>query len=321
MLLSMKIQLDSGFERDVVKNYPKEKKHLMQRWFLIFKQIVRDSVKVIVPEESLQGSEDGVLIGDMQLYDQKGDTSDEIEKRNRFRDQKMQLYRQYSKLPFDSVFFESKDCGCLCIMHGQKLTIIPVKKFAGHWMIHWKMDCDIQRMDADGAEDQLSGKYRTEMADMTGFYDPQQWITDPDRQEEIDRQLEELFQKTASAIFRDTLHMKWQVLELLLHMNVANKNIHRYSLKVKEAKGLGKSILPLYEYRILDIFRERKSYESVKDIEDAMSTKLDVQQRRAHLVRGHFKNKNGKLFWWNPFMRNRKNASELGTIEKDYRVV
>ena len=40
--------------------------------------------------------------------------------------------------------------------------------------------------------------------------------------------------------------------------------------------------------------------------------------RRAHLVRGHFKNKNGKLFWWNSFIRNRNSALTDGTIVHDY---
>jgi hypothetical protein len=54
-----------------------------------------------------------------------------------------------------------------------------------------------------------------------------------------------------------------------------------------------------------------------------------AKARRAHLVKGHFKEfKNGLfgnaklagLYWWDPFRRNRKNRDSVGEIEKDYRL-
>jgi hypothetical protein len=112
------------------------------------------------------------------------------------------------------------------------------------------------------------------------------------------------------------------LLEALLFMNVSNATLVKYMPSQKEITFVPPQHRDKYIYRILDITRSRKQYESIAQIEeDLKSATLDKGMKRAHLVRGHFKRKNGKLFWWNPFMRNRNNAESVGKIDKDYRLV
>lgn len=104
--------------------------------------------------------------------------------------------------------------------------------------------------------------------------------------------------------------------------NMSNVRIHTYRMRKGEiSKAIPNSLLPKYEYRVLDLFRERESLESFDDVKAfASGSSRAVRDRRAHLVRGHFKRKGGKLFWWNAHVRNRHNADTVGVVEKDYRV-
>lgn len=111
------------------------------------------------------------------------------------------------------------------------------------------------------------------------------------------------------------LHMA-KFLDALLQFNVANSRIHKYALTTREAAKIPKSMVAKYEYCIVDVWRERTTYHSLKDLEEF--TERDTQERRAHLVIGHHKEINGKLWWWNPFVRNKKNAETEGVIIKDY---
>jgi hypothetical protein len=111
------------------------------------------------------------------------------------------------------------------------------------------------------------------------------------------------------------------VYETLLFINVANKTLVKYKPTKKEIPGIPKNLLDSYEYRILDLHRSRKVYQSIGEVIDDISfPEADRLARRAHLVRGHFKRKNGKVFWWNPHMRNRKNLEEVGYVDKSYRL-
>lgn len=112
------------------------------------------------------------------------------------------------------------------------------------------------------------------------------------------------------------------VLEVLLFMNVRNIEQTIYKMSHRERQGFQKSVLPFYEYRILDIYKTRKEYKSLTTVgEGAGTSGREAVERRAHLVRGHFKKKKDKLYWWNPFMRNRKNITTHGIVEKDYQLV
>ncbi len=103
-----------------------------------------------------------------------------------------------------------------------------------------------------------------------------------------------------------------------MFMNAVNSNVTEYKPHKSELKKIPKVLHPKFEYKILDIFRTREKYESLGDVLTSISKVEENRSKRAHLVRGHFKTINGRLFWWNHFMRNRKNKEEVGYIKKDY---
>jgi hypothetical protein len=113
------------------------------------------------------------------------------------------------------------------------------------------------------------------------------------------------------------LHMA-KFLDALLHFNVANSRIHKYCLTKREAAKIPKAMVPKYEYHIVDVWRERTTYHSLREVEEF--TERNTEQRKAHFVIGHYKEISGKLWWWNPFVRNRKNADTVGVVIKDYRL-
>lgn len=107
--------------------------------------------------------------------------------------------------------------------------------------------------------------------------------------------------------------------ELLLFVNVKNTPIRSYTPTPHENIGIPAEIIPKYTYKVLDIYRDLGE---IKDLE-TVTTFLRVSpsghsNRRAHLVRGHFKRKKNGLFWWNPFMRARDSATRAGVVLKDY---
>jgi hypothetical protein len=111
------------------------------------------------------------------------------------------------------------------------------------------------------------------------------------------------------------------VMECMLFANVANTRTPVYNPTKRELKAIPKVLQPRFTYRVLDIFRDRKEYQSMEDVESLFNrSEESVQHRRAHLVRGHFKTIRGKLYWWNTFMRNRKNLESHGVVEKDYQL-
>lgn len=110
--------------------------------------------------------------------------------------------------------------------------------------------------------------------------------------------------------------------ELLLLINVANSHIHHYTPSKRENAMVPKALLPHYSYRLVDIFRNRKVYHSFDQmLKDVTLSVAEASEKRAHLVRGHFKEKKNGLFWWSPFVRCRKNATTVGVVEKDYQLV
>jgi len=126
-------------------------------------------------------------------------------------------------------------------------------------------------------------------------------------------------QASANQEWRDiTVIFYGIIMQTLMFLNTSNIVPTPYQPSKRENSMVPKPFLPFYEYKILDIFRERKQYVS---LEDAVTSMHDFSTRRAHMVRGHFKRKNGKLFWWNPFMRNRKNLQTEGFVDKGYKLV
>jgi len=93
----------------------------------------------------------------------------------------------------------------------------------------------------------------------------------------------------------------------------------RRLLPEKELKSVPINLRHSYLYHILDIYFENEDAEFTSMVDVANYTERQPPTtKRQHVVRGHFKRKNGKLYWWNTFVRSRR--SETGIVEKDYRV-
>uniref|UniRef100_A0AAU7PFR8 Uncharacterized protein n=1 Tax=Burkholderia phage vB_BgluM-SURPRISE13 TaxID=3159457 RepID=A0AAU7PFR8_9VIRU len=112
----------------------------------------------------------------------------------------------------------------------------------------------------------------------------------------------------------------YQVNEILRYLNCANAPVRRYTPTQKEASGIPVRQLPFYTYRVLTLVKVNKEFESMEEVKAASSKHKYHIERRASFVRGHVKIRNGKPFWWNPHLRNKKNIDTLGFVDKDYRV-
>ena len=113
-----------------------------------------------------------------------------------------------------------------------------------------------------------------------------------------------------------------EVLEIFMFMNVSNITMHLIKPTNKEIANIPKVLRPKFLYRCLDIFREKKSFVSLSEVFVFLQdSHHQSEERHAHMVRGHFKAKKNGLFWWNSFMRCRKNISTAGYVDKDYRLV
>lgn len=115
------------------------------------------------------------------------------------------------------------------------------------------------------------------------------------------------------------------VIEALLYLNLANIGKHVYKPSKREMPNVPEVLHARYTYHIIDVFKERQDLTSLSQVVDFMraSESLDSTEqalRRAHLVRGHFKRKGGKLYWWNPFVRNRKNIDTAGISDHGYKL-
>jgi carotenoid cleavage dioxygenase-like enzyme len=115
--------------------------------------------------------------------------------------------------------------------------------------------------------------------------------------------------------------LTWLVCETLTFLNCKNVARHHYVPKKSENADLPAVLLPKFTYHVLDVFRERKEYVSMEEIRDHLWAPRTNRQSRATLVRGHFKNIRGTLWWWNAHMRNKKNATTVGVVVKDYNLV
>ena len=78
-------------------------------------------------------------------------------------------------------------------------------------------------------------------------------------------------------------------------------------------------ILKKFEYKIVDLFREKKGFGSMDDIQEFMRrASFTSSDRRAHIVEGHWKKIKGEFYWWSHHMRCRKNYHTLGFVDKQY---
>jgi len=124
----------------------------------------------------------------------------------------------------------------------------------------------------------------------------------------------EVQQHLASITLMSAMHV-------LMFLNTSNVSVHTYTPSKKENSVVPKPLHGKFVYRVLDIYRERKLYVSLEDINNHVNSKEPLAERRAHLVRGHFKTIRNKLHWWNAFMRCRKNVNSVGLVQKDYNLI
>lgn len=108
----------------------------------------------------------------------------------------------------------------------------------------------------------------------------------------------------------------FMVLNALTYINAKNVSIEAYKMSKSEAKrsNLPNVMVRQYDYHVVNIFHKKVVYEKLADVE-AFSNSETTSHIRAHMVRGHFKQRGSGLYWWNPFLRCKKNQ---GFVDKDY---
>jgi hypothetical protein len=218
------------------------------------------------------------------------------------------LFNKYSRLPFDSVVFENSKIAVLARKSSkdEKLVSLTVISPVGA-VIHYNFFIIYDR-------DQFFSE-----PGLVGNIEFARVLKRNDLHEQVEMEL--LKDEGYAEEIRTLMTvMCYKVLDILLHFNVANVRIHKYTPTQKEMKHIPGRVQEKYVYHILDVFRERTIYHSLKDVEDRASDTVGGVQRKAHLVRGHFKEKKNGLFWWNPFMRNSKNRESVGYVDKDYQL-
>ena len=230
MLLSLKIEQDPsflGFRQN--KIFQKEAQPLFQEDLKVFREAVRNSVKIIVPEECLSdngrncvidGRDPVVVLNDSPVDDLCPDD---------WQKKKFGLYREYAKLPFDTVFFENSQIGCLCTSDlDGKILIIPV--YSSGVMSYAPLKFNWEADDCYDADE--INFIRSFTKNLLLKWEPG---------------CEEKIHELKRQIGRSTGYLIWQISELLLMMNVSNKSVHTYKTTRKEAPRIKHGDPPKYE--------------------------------------------------------------------------
>lgn len=210
-------------------------------------------------------------------------------------EKKIEQFKKFARLPFDKMFIEN-NTGALLVQVTDK----------GNWLL-----TDILE---DGSASPITIEVPpVEFSDGRGF--------------DAVFHMPDALQKNWEAQGKDKLATYngfvtiLMLCEILLFLNITNVNVHHYVPTKRENDMVAKTLQPKFSYRILDVYRERTRYASLYEIFGHLFIdKEETAKRRAHLVRGHFKQKNGRLFWWNSFLRCRTNKEVVGMVEKDYRL-
>lgn len=282
MLLSQRIAKDPGF----LWFMDRSKAHLAD----IRMEVVR-SVKFIVGNHLLGENR---LVGEVtdQIFNCEGEPSEKSKNR------KEEQWIKFARPPFPVVCFENQGA----------LLLVRERKFAAG-----REGWDVLRVENNGCVSPMrweilnppDGSTRQERDISFEPYAP--WYRYDDDQ--VD-QLEII--GTALVLL---------VSEIMLYVNVANGRTHLYNPTKRENAPVPKPLIPYYSYRVVDLFRTRDRYISLSEIlSDTDSAEDERQKRRMHVVRGHFKEKGGRLFWWSAHLRNTRNAASHGVASKDYRL-
>lgn len=251
--------------------------------------------------------------------------------------EKRELYHRYGKMPFSSIFIENEGGGLLV----EKIEKVTRKGYAiddgVYTLQEVSFDTRITLIHEGGFVCPIHFLLNTDASFITGTEGELDPFPTPilahgsDMEMRVGYELaRQLLIKNGSTYGVDAVQYYTNfgtacaaiLFEVLLFLNASNTEFFNYKAKPFELKDRPAAIHSKFEYKVLDIYRTKKQYSSMEDILNSLRIpEGEKQTRRAHLVRGHFKRKNGKLFWWNPFMRNRKNAVDVGVVDKDYNLV
>lgn len=218
---------------------------------------------------------------------QDTDLVKEARKNKDFFAKRNQLHLQYSRLPFQSIFIENETGGYLC---EDKEGNIHITIFDSSSLVLHTSILVEKHQKEDFGEEFTVGHIKHSV--------------------DVHRELGFDYSTIIVAI----------VLEILLFLNTKNVTKHTYLPNKKENCSVPKPLLPFYSYHVLDIFREKKVFDGLENIKDFInSDKTNTEERRACIVRGHFKTRSTGIFWWSDFVRNKKNIDK-GYVDKDYRL-
>lgn len=232
------------------------------------------------------------------------------------------LYPDFVKLPFDSMVLEN-DSGLILLeaVTPERFTIQVVSPYSSMSILTLDSDAIIKEAMSKGEETVENSDFLNYATFIGSTINYGKHVT-YSRSREPEDQPDERFARIRSSTTLLMMVSYILVAEALLFANIANVRTPTYTPSKKEISAVPKPLQTFYTYRILDIFRERTRYESMAQIKALFNrSEQEVTNRRAHMVRGHFKRKNGKLFWWAPFLRNRRNKDSVGFVDKDYRLI
>lgn len=236
-----------------------------------------------------------------------------LQKRNL--EQRVEIYNKFAKLPYPTIFLENNFCGIL-IETTKHNTITITNVTSGETLIQHLRYTDAKQI-ANLNKHASVGVSTFEAPLYDGSINPFCTV----KLHLHSKMAEEMFNSVKDDIMLRTKLLLLQLGEVLLFLNVTNKKVNKYKLNKQEVVKIPKPLINKYEYHILDVYRDHAPYVDQNDIEKQMFyTTHEARERRAHFVRGHFKERATGLYWWNAFMRNARNAKK-GFVDKDYLLI
>lgn len=308
MLLSHRIAKNENFLKymnvyrdmraDTLKRFRITKEVIAKDLFEV-RQAILHSIKFVIPLDNMHMSLPIIMhremVEDVELAKHMANNS---------REPVLEItkYGQYAKLPFSSVFLENDSGGYL------------LRK----------------RFDQDNAWDVrvvncIEGDGYCVMPMAFTIWPGEALPNGLIRGERLDSPLTRYIPRGPNPEVADILFTcyAFHIAEVLLFLNITNAPLKHYKLSKKEAVDIPQPLRKHYEYHILDLYRQSDSFDKLSAVEYIAGVDFlqsSSRPSRAHMVRGHFKEIKGKLYWWNPFMRNRKNMDTIGVVDKDYQI-
>lgn len=307
MLISERIAADRTF-----LHFPKNliKGRLSKQfnpWLQILRNKIINSEKFVIPDYlggSIQTTNE--VIGRMVAA--KSSKNDGIT----FLQEREHQYTLFSKLPFDLTVIENNE---LCWL---------LEKYKDHFsitIVHKNGDVNTVTLLIEGVgKDQnvLNVFYVYYYSNLTGHVQPQSHFD----------KLELSTHEISRFICTAQKHTKYNsvcVFEALLYINAKN----RREVEVKVSQGFKKvskrnrvvPVGPDLVYKVLVLDRTKPTLVTTDDISNYIYSPSEGHVgRRATYVRGHLKVRKTGTYWWNPFIRDAKNALTVGMVDKTYDV-